>query len=86
MALNISRGLGALRNCARHHAQIAREEIGQIRAQIQLPFLRQLKGAHHRFRIFHKIGSALRKELPVADAKIIDAFLPRFQPGQKAKE
>src|ERR1700730_4869174 len=69
---------------ARHQAQITREEIGEVRAQIQLPLLRQLKGPHHRFRILHEIGSALRKELPVANAKIIDALLPRFQTRQEA--
>src|ERR1039457_4964298 len=71
---------------AGHDAQITREEVGEVRAQIQLPFLGQLKGPHHPFRMLHEIGSGLRKELPVANAKRIDAFFPRFQTRQKPKE
>ena len=50
MRLKISRGPGALRNVAGDQAEIAGEEIRQVRAQIQLPFLRQLKGSIMRFR------------------------------------
>src|SRR5436190_21168724 len=64
---------------ARYNAQIASEEIGEVGAQVHMALLRQLKGPHHCFRIFHEIRSALWKELPVANAKIIDFFLRGFQ-------
>src|SRR5205823_14217548 len=41
--------------CARYNAQIAGEEIGEVRAQIQTALLRQLKGPHHCFRILGEI-------------------------------
>ena len=86
MALNISRGPLALRNARVTTPEIAREEIGQVRAQIELPFLRQLKGPHHRFRILREIGPALRKELPVANAEIVRRCSSRvFSRGRKLK-
>src|SRR5436190_24235720 len=71
---------------ARDQPEIAGEEIGQFRAQIQLPVLRQLKGAHHRLRMFCQIGPALKNKLPVSNSKMIDPLFARLQSRQETKE
>src|SRR5204862_4970184 len=72
--------------CSRDHTKIACYEVSQLRAKIQMPFLCELKGSHHCFWVLHKVGSTPRKELSIADTKVIDYFLRSFQTWQKAKK
>ena len=72
--------------CAGYDTEIARNEIGQLRAQIELAFLSQLECAHHCFGMFYEVGLAVRKELPVANNELVHALLWGSEQGQESEE
>src|ERR1700682_168759 len=71
---------------ARDQPQISREQIRQVRTQLEPAELGQLEDLHHRFRrLFENIG-ALGEKLALPNPEMAELLLRRFQPRQKTEK
>ena len=82
---NVARVFGVLK-CSRDQIQIARIEIFQLRTELEIFFLHELKSAHHQRWILLKESRLLRMQLFFATNEFAEIFFLAAWLRKKAKQ
>src|ERR1041384_3004720 len=82
---NFPRLLAAAKR-ARDESEISREQVRQVRTQLEPPALGHFEDFHHGLRFFLEYVGALGEELPLPNAEMPETFLRGFESRQETEK